>query len=593
MQLLKSYYIGVDVGTGSARACVIDDTGDIVSIASQDIGLWNPQQDYYEQSTTDIWRSICSSVRRALSEGNIDPERVRGMGFDATCSLAVFNTKSNEPISISPGFNTDRNVILWLDHRAVRETDEFINATGHKVLRYTGGKMSPEMEIPKILWLKRNMPADVFAKCKFYDLVDALTHIATGGGETRSLCSLVCKQAYLPKGVEGSTQGWQRGFLEEIGLGDLAAREFEQIGGVDGETGQHLHAGDLAGVLCEKAAIQLGLPTGIAIGSGVIDAYAGWIGTIGADVDLDEEEEEEEERSRVFTRLAAVAGTSTCHLAMSPGAVFVPGVWGPYRDTIFPGCWMAEGGQSATGQLLKHVLESHPAYTRAVSAAEELKMNIFQFLNDHLHTMAQDNNNKASSIAYLARHFFFYGDLFGNRSPLADSTMTGSIVGLTSDTSLDGLAVHYYGMLEFIALQTRHIVETMNASGHTIRSIFMSGSQCQNEILVHLIASACRMPVVIPHYVTAAVCHGAAILGARAAGLAEIGGDGTATGETGVDLWEVMEKMSKPGKVFYPTERQDELALLAAKYQVFLDQACKQREYRALVDRALSEGLNR
>ncbi|KAL2835840.1 hypothetical protein BJY01DRAFT_258929 [Aspergillus pseudoustus] len=606
MKLQKSYYIGVDVGTGSARACVIDDTGDIISIASEDIGLWNPQQEYYEQSTTDIWRSICSSVRRAIAEKNIAPEKVRGMGFDATCSLAVFDGESNEPVSISsPGFDTDRNVILWLDHRAVRETEEIINATGHKVLRYTGGKMSPEMEIPKILWLKRNMPADVFAKCKFYDLVDALTHIATGGAETRSLCSLVCKQTYLPKGVEGSTQGWQRGFLEKIGLGDLAARGFEQIGGVDGKTGRHLHAGDLAGVLCEKAAKELGLPAGIAIGSGVIDAYAGWIGTIGADVALDEEEEEEEEeeqevynstatakgrrRSRVFTRLAAVAGTSTCHLAMSPRAVFVPGVWGPYRDTIFPSCWMAEGGQSATGQLLKLVLESHPAYKQAASAAEELKLNIFQFLNDHLHAMtARDNNNsnrsKASSIAYLARHFFFYGDFFGNRSPLADSTMTGSIVGLTSDISLDGLAIYYYGTLEFIALQTRHIVETMNASGHTIRSIFMSGSQCQNEILVNLIASACCMPVVIPHYVTAAVCHGAAILGARAAELA------VAEAPVPVDLWEVMEKMSKPGKVFHPIERQDEMALLAAKYQVFLDQACKQREYRALVDRALGEG---
>jgi ribulose kinase len=52
MQLLKSYYIGVDVGTGSARACVIDDTGDIISIASQDIGLWNPQQEYYVRSVS-------------------------------------------------------------------------------------------------------------------------------------------------------------------------------------------------------------------------------------------------------------------------------------------------------------------------------------------------------------------------------------------------------------------------------------------------------------------------------------------------------------------------------------------------------------
>lgn len=131
------------------------------------------------------------------------------------------------------GFSTERNVILWLDHRAVKET-ELINATGHKVLKYVGGTMSPEMEMPKILWLKNQMPPEVFADCKFYDLVDALTHIATGE-ETRSYCSLVCKQGYLPSQVEGSTTGWQGDFLESIGLGELAADGFARIGGVNGE----------------------------------------------------------------------------------------------------------------------------------------------------------------------------------------------------------------------------------------------------------------------------------------------------------------------------------------------------------------------
>lgn len=159
-----------------------------------------------EQSTPNIWQCICTAVRRALSTKNISPSLIRGIGFDATCSLTVFSSKTDEPVSVTGStFDTDRNVILWLDHRAAHETER-INATGHPVLRYVGGKMSVEMEIPKILWLKNHMPPEVFSRCKFYDLVDALAHIATGE-ETRSFCSLVCKQAYLPTGVDGSNKG--------------------------------------------------------------------------------------------------------------------------------------------------------------------------------------------------------------------------------------------------------------------------------------------------------------------------------------------------------------------------------------------------
>ena len=218
----------------------------------------------------------------------------------------------------------------------------------------------------------------------------------------------------------------------------------------------------------------------------MIDAYAGWIGTVGAKVPLESEQLSSDvaknDMSQAFSRLAAVAGTSTCHLALSPDPVFVSGVWGPYRDTIISGYWMAEGGQSATGELLKHVIETHPSFNQAASVAESYNTNVYDFLNEHLREMAHER--KAPSIAYLARHFFFYGDLWGNRSPIADSSMAGSVIGLSSDQSVEGLAIHYYATLEFIALQTRHIVETMNKAGHSITSIFMSGSQCQNGILV-------------------------------------------------------------------------------------------------------------
>ena len=134
--------------------------------------------------------------------------------------------------------------------------------------------------------------------------------------------------------------------------------------------------------------------------------------------------------------------------------------------------------------------------------------------------------------------------------------------------------------MEFIALQTRHIVETMNQAGHNITSIFMSGSQCQNDILVNLISSACDMPVVIPRYIHAAVCHGAAMLGAKAA-------SADAEGRT-ENLWDIMDRMSKPGKKVVPTVDEKEKTLLRTKYLVFLEQCFTQQKYRKLIDDAVS-----
>jgi FGGY-family pentulose kinase len=172
--------------------------------------------------------------------------------------------------------------------------------------------------------------------------------------------------------------------------------------------------------LSEKASHELGLPAGIAVGSGVIDAYAGWIGTVGAKFDLESthlrNDATENDISQAFSRLAAVAGTSTCHLAMSKKPVFANGVWGPYRDVLLPGFWMAEGGQSATGELLKHVLETHPAYDETLSTAKSANATVYDYLNLHLEKLSEKIN--APSISYLGRHVFFYGDLWGNRSPM-------------------------------------------------------------------------------------------------------------------------------------------------------------------------------
>ncbi|KAI1105039.1 Nup93/Nic96-domain-containing protein [Jackrogersella minutella] len=574
---MQDHYIGIDVGTGSARACLIDSSGDIKALASEAIKLWQPQQGYYEQSTTDIWHCICHCVQRVVHQSGVDVDHIKGIGFDATCSLTVFSEDEDLPVTVTgPNFENDghdRNVILWLDHRPVEETEK-INATGHNLLRYVGGKMSIEMEIPKVLWLKNNMPKELFDRCKFYDLSDALTHLATGN-DNRSFCSTVCKQGYVPIGVDGSEKGWQEDFFTEIGLGDLAKDNFKRMGGVNGVNGKYFSAGELVGHLSDNASKQLGLHAGIAVGSGVIDAYAGWVGTVGAKVDTEyghaDESAPANDLAQASTRLAAVAGTSTCHLAMSEKPVFVNGVWGPYRDVLLPNYWLAEGGQSATGELLRHILETHPAHKEVLPLAEAMHMNIYDYMNGHLRELAEKNS--APTVSYLGRHFFFYGDLWGNRSPIADPNMKGSVIGLSPDSSVDGLALYYYATMEFIALQTRQIIEAMNTAGHNIQTIFMSGSQCQNDMLMDLIATVCHMPVLIPRYVHAAVVHGAAMLGAKA-------GSADADGKT-ENLWTIMDRMSKPGRLVKPGNDENEKKLFDAKYEVFLEQCRTQREYPA------------
>lgn len=134
---------------------------------------------------------------------------------------------------------------------------------------------------------------------------------------------------------------------------------------------------------------------------------------------------------------------------------------------------MNEGGQSSTGQLLDFMVESHPAFPHVKELAKEAGMHHFQYLSNMLEEMKTAQN--APFLSYLTRNLFLYPDLHGNRSPLADFDMRGVLIGLALDNTAGDLALKYLATCEAIALQTRHIVESMNKSGHQITSIFMSG----------------------------------------------------------------------------------------------------------------------
>lgn len=507
------YYVGVDVGTGSARACVIDTNGIILGLSERPITRHELKPNYITQNSTEIWNAICFCVKRAILESGVDPADIFGIGFDATCSLVVLRESTDEPVGVGPDFTDNHeNIILWMDHRAVDETNT-INATGDKCLKYVGGQMSIEMELPKMKWLKHNLPGGI-DDCKFYDLADFLTHKATGS-EARSFCSTVCKQGFVPPGVDGSETGWSKEFLELLDLPELVEDNFRRLGGSPAFGATWLSAGDVVGKLNAQAAEELGLTTECIVGSGVIDAYAGWIGTVAAKADIPSLADPKEEGIAISCgRLAAVAGTSTCHIAMTKEPCFVNGVWGPYKDVMAPGYWCAEGGQSCTGALLAHVLAIHPATTELSRLAEASNLSKFDYLNLTLETMVSET--KSRSVVSLAKHMFFYGDFHGNRSPVADPRMKASIIGQSMDTSVQDLAIQYFGACEFIAQQTRQIIEEMEKSGHQIDCVFMSGGQCRNGLLMRLLADCTGLPIVIPRYIDAAVVFGSALLGAVA-----------------------------------------------------------------------------
>src|SRR5712675_2629781 len=219
---MRHAFIGIDVGTSSARAGVFDEKGSLPATARHPITVWHEAGSVVEQSSSEIWAACAASVRAAMVEAAIAPSAVKGVGFDATCSLVVLDAGA-DPLTVSSSGDERRNVIVWMDHRATAEARQ-INETQDDVLRYVGGAISPEMEIPKLLWLKRNARSSFDAAGHFLDLADYLSYRATGS-LTRSMCTVTCKWNFL-----AHERRWSAPFLEGVGLEDLVADGYARIG---------------------------------------------------------------------------------------------------------------------------------------------------------------------------------------------------------------------------------------------------------------------------------------------------------------------------------------------------------------------------
>lgn len=484
-----SLLIGIDVGTGSARAGVFDADGTLRATAQRPIRTWRPRPDRAQQSSADIWRAVCTSVRAAVDQAGAAPGDVAGLGFDATCSLVV-SDEEGSPIAIGPdeGDGDDvQDIVVWMDHRATGDAEE-INQIGGKPLEHVGGIISPEMQMPKLRWLRREMP-DAWARAaRFHDLPDWLTHRATGT-DVRSLCSAVCKWTYMGhQGLEG--EGWDDDFLRAIGLDDLAGEGHRAIGTRFAEPGSP------AGGLTDSAAQELGLAPGTPVGTSLIDAHAGALGTLGTGGE------------GAAGRLAVIAGTSTCHIALTREAAFVPGVWGPYFGAVTGNTWCLEGGQSASGALVDALLARHSAVADLKARGES----VHDRLDAELERMADKGE-----VARLTVRRHVQPDIHGNRAPLADPHRRAGIDGLTLDTGLADAALDYLAAIQALGYGTRHILETMHERGVEITSLVVSGGLARSKLFLRELADSTGCIVVVPQ-TDEPVLLGAAMLGAVAAG---------------------------------------------------------------------------
>ena len=432
---------------------------------------------------------MTSAVSEAVEASGLPPEAIRGMGFDATCSLVALD-RNARPLSVSPTDAPERDVIVWMDHRAVDDAER-INAGGHKTLRYVGGKISLEMHAPKLAWLARRKPETIGAAGHFFDLTDFLSFRATGS-LTRSACPATCKFAYL-----AHEKRWPDEFFDSVGLGFLKDDHYARIGAEMAPPGAPLGRG-----LTPEAAAAMALRPGTPVGAGLIDAHAGAAGTLGArgaGMSADPRR-----------RLALILGTSSSCMALSDEPRFIDGVWGPHFGALTPNQWLIDGGQSAFGAAIDHLLRLHPAFGELQARAGP---HALQALEKDIVARA----GGLSQAAMIAEGLHVLPDFIGSRSPSADPGARGGVMGMDLREDAASLQELYVAGLCGLAYGLADIVGKLERSGYEFDTIIVSGGAARSGLVRQIIADVCGKTVESPE-TPEPVLLGSAMVGAVAAG---------------------------------------------------------------------------
>ena len=470
----------VDVGTSSARAGVFTATGRLLGRAEHPILMRRRSANEAEHDSEDIWAAVGKAVRGAIAAAGAQPKDVVAIGFDATCSLVV-RGQEGEQVPVAPDGEARWDTITWFDHRAMSEAAE-CTSTGDKVLQHVGGVMSPEMQIPKLMWLKRRVPASWAAMGRAFDLADFLTFRATGSN-ARSQSTLACKWQW-----GAGSPGWPGAFFDKVGISDLN----ERAGLPEAAT----PPGTDLGLLTSAAAAELGLTIRARVAAALIDAHAAALGMLGAAA---------QQPGELDNHLCLVAGTSNSVMAQSPDMRPIAAIWGPTEGAILPGIWLLEAGQSASGALLDHVIRSHPAGGTPDASRHKA-------IAERIAVLRQQEG-----VEYGAR-LHVLPDFHGNRSPRAEPDALGVISGVGLDTDFDSLCRLYWRTAVAMALGIRQNLDVLRGAGFNADRLLLAGGHAQNDLLVGLYADATGSMVVEPN-APDVVLLGSAMLAAKAAGL--------------------------------------------------------------------------
>ncbi len=434
-----TYLIGIDVGTQSVRSCLFDLDGTVVASASQPLTTTFPRPTWAEQDPEEWWRAAVETLKEILQTSRVNPQEIAALSYDCTACTVVALAEDGKPL---------RPALLWMDERAYEEADE-VSATGHDILKYCGGKVSPQWMLAKGRWLEQHEAA-VFERARWIvDETDFFTFRFTGR-MTASLNNATAKWNYVrPMG------GWPADFLRAAKAERLATKWPADV----------LPVGRALGQIREAVAKELGLSPETLVAQGGIDAHAGEIalGAVGAG------------------DLALILGSSTCHMAQSKVPVFA-NIWGPYPDALVEGMFTLEGGQTATGSILQWLVEHFGA--EAVSQAKSRGQDVFAYLDGLAETVSPGGEG------LLVLDYFQ-----GNRTPYKDPLARGMVIGLTLKHGLPQL---YRAVVEGICFGTRQILEDMAAHGFTLERIYAGGGGAKSRLWTQIQADVLGHPIHLP-----------------------------------------------------------------------------------------------
>ena len=492
-----SFTIGIDFGTSSVRAVVVDCAdGRTLGTAVFDYpsgteGVLLDSRDPHlaRQNPADYLAGLETSVRGALAEAErqagFSRNQVIGIGVETTGSTPLPVDAENRPLALDPRWR-DRlaaHAWLWKDHTAAEEAariTETARRCAPEYLAPIGGTYSSEWFWSKI-WHCRKVAPDVFdAAASWVELADFVPSVLAGvtapGDIVRGVCAAGHKALY--------SEAW----------GGLPSREFlcrldPELGSLRDRLYTKAYAADrAAGALAREWAETFGLRTGLPIAMGAFDAH---YGAVGAGV-------------RVGT-FVKIIGTSTCDVAIADARERVPdipGICGIVPGSVLPGYYGIEAGQSAVGDLLRWWVEVVCQGRESLHA--ELSREAARLRAGASGLLALDWNN-------------------GNRTILVDPRLTGLIVGQTLHTTR---AEIYRALVEATAFGARAIIARMEEYDVPIERVVCCGGIAEkNDLFMQVYADVIGMPMLTAGSPQTPAL-GAAIAAAVAAGRGGGGGDG-------------------------------------------------------------------